>query len=137
MRCRTVGSNADSSGCSMKDGFAGRSSSFPLRLPNGHSALRLRLSAQPACHRNRRLQVPPAQGDWQLDLDDSNQLSEFGWRLLRFSWEDVTERSDYVIAVVKKALSATDPQRQLQFRSSHHPESGHHGDRNAVDGSID
>jgi very-short-patch-repair endonuclease len=51
--------------------------------------------------------------NWQRDLDDSNQLSEIGWRLLRFSWEDVTERSDYVIAAVRKALSATDPQRQL------------------------
>jgi hypothetical protein len=111
---------------------------FPLRLPNDrirHYDFAYppnRLVIETDGYRFHRLK-----DNWQRDLDDSNRLSEIGWRLLRLSWEDVTERSDYVIAAVKKTLSATDPQRQLQFRSSHHPKSGHHGDRNAEDGSID
>jgi very-short-patch-repair endonuclease len=111
---------------------------FPLRLPNGrirHYDFAYppnRLVIETDGYRFHRLK-----DNWQRDLDDSNQLSEIGWRLLRFSWEDVTERSDYVIAAVKKALSGTDPQQQLPFRSSHHPESGHHDDQNAKGGRMD
>ena len=111
---------------------------FPLRLPNGrirHYDFAYppnRLILETDGYRFHRLK-----DNWQRDLDDSNQLSEIGWRLLRFSWEDVTQRSDQVIAAVKKALSSTDPQRKLQFRSSHHPESGHYGVQNADTRPID
>lgn len=40
--------------------------------------------------------------DWQRDLDDINQLFEIGWRLLRFSWADLSERSDHVIDTVRR-----------------------------------
>ncbi len=41
---------------------------------------------------------------YRRDRRRLNALEQLGWRVLRFSWEDVIERPDYVIAVVRSCL---------------------------------
>jgi very-short-patch-repair endonuclease len=40
------------------------------------------------------------------DIERDNLLTQHGWRVLRFSWEDVTDRPDYVVATVRSVLAA-------------------------------
>jgi very-short-patch-repair endonuclease len=43
---------------------------------------------------------------YRRDRERLNQLESLGWRVLRFSWEDVVGRPDYVIALVRGCLEA-------------------------------
>jgi very-short-patch-repair endonuclease len=42
---------------------------------------------------------------WQRDLDRQNALAEIGWLLLRFSYHDVTRRSQYVLQTISRTLA--------------------------------
>src|SRR6266704_833903 len=39
------------------------------------------------------------------DIERDNLLTQAGWRVLRFSWEDVVDRPDYVIDVIASILA--------------------------------
>jgi very-short-patch-repair endonuclease len=39
------------------------------------------------------------------DIERDNLLTQAGWRVLRFSWEDVVDRPDYVIDVIASVLA--------------------------------
>jgi very-short-patch-repair endonuclease len=41
---------------------------------------------------------------YRRDRERLNQLESLGWRVLRFSWEDVIGRPDYVVALVRGCL---------------------------------
>jgi hypothetical protein len=41
---------------------------------------------------------------WQMDMHRFNPLQVLGWIVLRFSWEDVVRRPEYVIATIEDAL---------------------------------
>lgn len=43
--------------------------------------------------------------DFQRDRERQNLLVNEGWRVLRFTWYDVTKRPQYVIETIRKALS--------------------------------
>jgi very-short-patch-repair endonuclease len=40
----------------------------------------------------------------QADIERDNLLTQAGWRVLRFSWEDVVDRPDYVLDVIGSVL---------------------------------
>ena len=42
--------------------------------------------------------------DYRRDRRRMNELERLGWRVLRFSWEDVTQRPDYVTTLVGACL---------------------------------
>jgi very-short-patch-repair endonuclease len=42
--------------------------------------------------------------DYRRDRRRMNELERLGWRVLRFSWEDVTQRPDQVVAMVAACL---------------------------------
>lgn len=42
----------------------------------------------------------------QADAERDNLLTLAGWRVLRFTWEDVRDRPDYVLAMIRSALLA-------------------------------
>lgn len=44
---------------------------------------------------------------FRRDRQRLNDLERLGWRVLRFSWEDVVSRPDHVLAVVTECLAAT------------------------------
>lgn len=43
---------------------------------------------------------------FQLDRRRDNLAQLAGWIILRFTWEDITRRSTYVVGTVREALSA-------------------------------
>jgi hypothetical protein len=43
--------------------------------------------------------------DRQADLARDNRFTADKWRVLRFTWEQITERPDYVVTTVRRALS--------------------------------
>ncbi|MDQ2837247.1 MAG: DUF559 domain-containing protein [Actinomycetota bacterium] len=45
-----------------------------------------------------------ARGRYQQDRTRQNLLMMLGWTVLRFTWEDLTIRPDYVLATVRQAL---------------------------------
>ena len=44
---------------------------------------------------------------YRHDRDRLNQLERLGWRVLRFTWEDVRHRPEHVLRLVEECLSAT------------------------------
>jgi very-short-patch-repair endonuclease len=42
---------------------------------------------------------------YRRDRERLNQLERLGWRVLRFTWEDVRSRSDHVVALVQSCLA--------------------------------
>ncbi|MFM2438100.1 MAG: hypothetical protein RLZ55_917, partial [Actinomycetota bacterium] len=46
---------------------------------------------------------------FQSDRFRGNQLENAGWRVLRFTWADLTGRPDYVVDEVRRALIALRP----------------------------
>lgn len=42
---------------------------------------------------------------FETDRHRDNQAQLAGWRILRFTWQDITERSDYVVSAIRTALS--------------------------------
>ena len=42
---------------------------------------------------------------FEIDRHRDNQAQLAGWRILRFTWQDITERSDYVVSAIRAALS--------------------------------
>lgn len=46
-------------------------------------------------------------GRWSNDLRRQNELEIAGWRVLRFTWRDITEQQPETVAQVRRALSAT------------------------------
>lgn len=40
----------------------------------------------------------------QRDRRRDNELGALGWRVLRFDWDDVTRRSEYVVSLIKASL---------------------------------
>ena len=42
--------------------------------------------------------------DYRRDRRRMNELERLGWRVLRFSWEDVTQRPDHVVGLVRACL---------------------------------
>jgi very-short-patch-repair endonuclease len=46
---------------------------------------------------------------WRDDLRRENRLKLLGWTILRFSWEDVHDRPEYVASQVRSALSHFQP----------------------------
>lgn len=78
---------------------------FPIRLPNGvtlhpdlaYPAFMIAIEAESYKHH----------GDWEgqrRDMQRTNILQALGWMVLRFTWEDVTTRPDYVVTRVEHAL---------------------------------
>jgi very-short-patch-repair endonuclease len=45
--------------------------------------------------------------DYRRDRRRMNELERLGWRVLRFSWEDVTQRPDHVTGLVRACLRGT------------------------------
>jgi very-short-patch-repair endonuclease len=45
---------------------------------------------------------------FQDDRHRQNDLIEAGWRVIRFTWHDVSERRDYVVATVRRMLSVAE-----------------------------
>jgi very-short-patch-repair endonuclease len=43
---------------------------------------------------------------WQSDMARQNALAEVGWLILRFSWDDITRRPDYVIETILATYAA-------------------------------
>jgi Protein of unknown function (DUF559) len=43
---------------------------------------------------------------YRSDRERDNELERLGWRVLRFTWEDVMGRPDYVVGMVRAVLSA-------------------------------
>lgn len=43
---------------------------------------------------------------YRRDRERLNQLERLGWRVLRFTWEDVRGRPDHVVALVRECLAA-------------------------------
>lgn len=43
---------------------------------------------------------------YRRDRDRLNELERLGWRVLRFTWEDVQQRPEYVVALVRECLTA-------------------------------
>jgi len=43
--------------------------------------------------------------EWRRDLERHNVLTELGWTVLRFTWEDVSQRQDAVIRRIREALT--------------------------------
>jgi hypothetical protein len=43
---------------------------------------------------------------YRRDRERLNELERCGWRVLRFTWEDVLHRPDHVLALVRECLSA-------------------------------
>lgn len=46
--------------------------------------------------------------DFRRDRTRMNELERLGWRVLRVTWEDVMSRPDYVLALVRDCLAASD-----------------------------
>ena len=44
--------------------------------------------------------------DWESDRARDNRLTAAGWRVLRFTWDDVTRRPDQVTTALRKVLCA-------------------------------
>ena len=42
---------------------------------------------------------------YRRDRERDNELERLGWRVLRFTWEDVNGRPEYVVALVDAMLS--------------------------------
>ena len=42
----------------------------------------------------------------QADAERDNLLTQAGWRVLRFTWEDVRDRPDYVLGMIRSVLAA-------------------------------
>jgi hypothetical protein len=42
--------------------------------------------------------------DYRRDRRRMNELERLGWRVLRFSWEDVTQRPDHVVGLVRACM---------------------------------
>src|SRR5882757_9694859 len=42
----------------------------------------------------------------QADAERDNLLMQAGWRVLRFTWEDVKDRPEYVVAMIRSVLAA-------------------------------
>jgi very-short-patch-repair endonuclease len=42
---------------------------------------------------------------YRRDRERDNELERLGWHVLRFTWEDVTLRPDYVVALVREVLA--------------------------------
>lgn len=53
---------------------------------------------------------------WERDIDRGNRIVVQGERVLVFTWNSVTRRSEEVAATIKQALALTDPQGSLQLR---------------------
>jgi hypothetical protein len=78
---------------------------FPVTLPNGltlhpdlsYPALMVAIEADGYEEHGKRL-------GWQRDKHRDNPLQVLGWIVLRFSWDDVTRRPEYVIATIEDAL---------------------------------
>ncbi len=41
---------------------------------------------------------------WERDLKRQNDLLALGWILLRFTWTDVTQRGDHVVAEIRRHI---------------------------------
>lgn len=48
---------------------------------------------------------PSDRSAYRRDRERANQLSSLGWTVLRFTWEDVTDRPGHVVALVAQCLS--------------------------------
>jgi len=44
---------------------------------------------------------------YRRDRERLNQLERLGWRVLRFTWEDVRGRPEHVVALVRECLAAS------------------------------
>jgi very-short-patch-repair endonuclease len=45
---------------------------------------------------------------WDRDKDRERILKQMGWRIVRFTWEDIWFRPDFVVAEVRKELAAAE-----------------------------
>jgi very-short-patch-repair endonuclease len=41
---------------------------------------------------------------YRRDRERQNQLERLGWRVLRFTWEDVRGRPEHVVALIRDCL---------------------------------
>ncbi len=74
-----------------------RDDTFSARIDLAHPALKLALEADSFAHHGTR----PA---LTRDCRRHTQLTVRGWRLLRFSWEDVMLEPGWVVAAVRRAI---------------------------------
>ncbi len=72
---------------------------FVARVDFAWPALRLAVEADGfAYHSDREA--------YRRDRERLNQLERLGWRVLRFTWEDVVHRPEHVVALVRECLRA-------------------------------
>ncbi|HEV3497359.1 MAG TPA: DUF559 domain-containing protein, partial [Actinomycetes bacterium] len=80
---------------------------FEVLLPDGGSAfldfawpeLRLGVEANSYRHHARRL-------DWSRDHTRNNLLTAVGWRILPVTWDDMVERPDELVDLLRRARAA-------------------------------
>ncbi|MFI5729803.1 DUF559 domain-containing protein [Kribbella sp. NPDC051587] len=88
------------------DGFvpqvAVRSDGFSARLDLGHLGLRLGLEADSFEHHGTR---PALVKDCRRQVN----LTLLGWRILRFSWEDIMYDGEWVVDAVRRAVGLPSP----------------------------
>lgn len=77
----------------------GRLGEFVARVDFCWPAARLVVEADGFAHHSSR-------EAFRSDRRRHNELERLGWRVLRFSWEDVVERPDAVVALVRECLEA-------------------------------
>ena len=54
--------------------------------------------------RGRRLGVSQRQEAFQIDRERQNTIALLGWQVLRFTWLDLTEYPQRVIAIIRSAI---------------------------------
>ena len=54
------------------------------------------------------------QEDFQKDRERQNKIALLGWKVLRFTWLDLTEYPQRVIAVIRAAISEREPARSAR-----------------------
>lgn len=87
-----------------------RDAGFSARLDLGHRSLKLGLEADGFEHHSTRQQL-------MKDCRREVNLTIRGWRLLRFSWEDVMYDGEWVVDAVRAGVGLPPPTKQL-FRAA-------------------
>ncbi|HLI56496.1 MAG TPA: type IV toxin-antitoxin system AbiEi family antitoxin domain-containing protein [Actinomycetota bacterium] len=74
---------------------------FITRLDFAHPLIRFGIRLN-----GKRTHLQPEQ--WQKDQSQGNDLEILGWTVLDFTWEDVVNRPDYVVAMMRRGYEKAD-----------------------------
>ncbi len=70
------------------------------RVHCGYPPLKLLIELDSRRHHSAKL-------DLDADRERDNRLLVLGWRVLRFTWDDITNRPDWVTGLLLRALRAS------------------------------